>query len=325
MTLSFRLGATIALTLISFVASSHFAASEEVDKELLKRIELQVHLSRANASPGPIDGRMGKNTRSAIKAFQRMNNLKADGVMGPKTEAALERVSNTSQPALKSYTITEEDSNGPFIKELPDRLIDMVELDQLNYTNALELLAEKFHMTEELVQRLNPSAKFSTAGTKIRVANPDRSPFNVQVGRIAVVKSSQTLHAFDSEGKEIAVYPATIGSQETPSPEGQRNVIKIAKLPTYTYDPEKLDFKGVEAKKKFTIAAGPNNPVGLVWIELDAPGYGIHGSPDPRNIRREASHGCVRLTNWDALHLVDAVRDGTEVNFSDELPTQSND
>ncbi|MEZ5789189.1 MAG: L,D-transpeptidase, partial [Xanthobacteraceae bacterium] len=181
-------------------------------------------------------------------------------------------------------------------------------------TSPRELLAEKFHMYPDLLQSLNEGKSFDQAGTTIRVANVADLELDADVKRIEVDKKEQTVRAYDADDKLVAAYPSTVGSDDTPSPEGKHKVVRIARGPTYIYDPEKLDFKGVKAKK-FTIPAGPNNPVGMVWIALDAPGYGIHGSPEPTEIRRESSHGCVRLTNWDALQLADAIDEGVPVAF----------
>lgn len=140
---------------------------------------------------------------------------------------------------------------------------------------------------------------------------------HARVSRLEVDKSSGGVHVFDSTGMNIAFFPATIGSEETPSPSGKVAITRIARDPTYTYDPAKLNFTGVETTEMFEIQPGPNNPVGLVWIALDEPGYGIHGSPHPSAISRQRSHGCVRLTNWDALDLADMVSAGVPVEFHD--------
>jgi len=162
---------------------------------------------------------------------------------------------------------------------------------------------------------MNEGKNFDTAGTTIRVANVADLKLETKVARIEIDKTAEIVLAYDDADQLVAAYPATIGSEETPSPQGRHKVVAIAKNPTYTYDPKKLNFEGVQTKEKFTIPPGPNNPVGLVWIALDAPGYGIHGSPNPSKIRRQNSHGCVRLTNWDALQLADQVHKGVRVDF----------
>ena len=216
---------------------------------------------------------------------------------------------------LVDYKITKDDVDGPFLDNIPNEMVEMAKLDHLSYTSPRELLAEKFHMDPDLLRSLNAGKSFDKAGTTIRVANLADLKLGTAVKRIEVDKKEQTVRAYDDSGKLVAVYPATVGSKDTPSPEGEHKIIRIARNPTYTYDPKKLDFAGVDAQKQFTIPAGPNNPVGKVWIALDAAGYGIHGSPEPTDIRRESSHGCVRLTNWDALQLADAVKKGIPVVF----------
>lgn len=168
-------------------------------------------------------------------------------------------------------------------------------------------------MDEDLLRALNPGADFSKAGATILVARPGADKLPAQVARIDVDKAEREVRAFDGGGKLLAVYPATVGSSELPAPSGRWEVAAIAPDPTWNYDPEKLSFG--KAKTKLTIPAGPNNPVGSIWIDLTKETYGIHGAPDPDTIGKTASHGCVRLTNWDAEELGAAVSKGTEVVF----------
>jgi lipoprotein-anchoring transpeptidase ErfK/SrfK len=272
---------------------------------------LQVRLSRMNASPGPIDGKMGKNMQFAISAFQRMRGLE---VTGRVDNALIQELSpQADEPTLVDYLITQKDVAGPFLQHLPTKLEEMATLKHLGYMSPIEALSEKFHMSEELLKQLNPRSKFSAKET-IRVVNLGKSALPA-VKRIEVDKQAEAVWAFDAADQLIAAYPATIGSSDTPSPEGRHRVTNVTRNPTYVYDPAKLSFKGVKARNKLTIPSGPNNPVGLVWIAIDAPSYGIHGSPQPSKIRRQQSHGCVRLTNWDALQLAAAVKKGIPVEF----------
>ena len=137
------------------------------------------------------------------------------------------------------------------------------------------------------------------------------------VTRIEVDKESRNVRAFDKDGKLVAFYPASIGSEEKPAPSGEAKVEGVAYAPTYTYNP-KYQFAGVKAKTKFTIPPGPNNPVGVVWIDLSIPSYGIHGTPEPEKVGKTESHGCIRLTNWDARDLANRVSRGAQVVFKDE-------
>jgi lipoprotein-anchoring transpeptidase ErfK/SrfK len=275
-------------------------------------IDLQVRLARAHASPGPVDGLMGKNTENAIKAFQRIQGLQPTGTMDEETQQKLAALGD--EATMLDYEITEDDVKGPYLDGIPSKMIDMAKLDGLYYTSSLELLAEKFHMDQDLLQSLNSGKDFDKAATVIKVTDLAGLSLDKPVKRLKIDKTAHTVDAYDSSEKLVAVYPATIGSDDTPSPEGEHTITGIAENPTYTYSPEKLDFEGV-SDKAFTIPPGPNNPVGIVWIALDAPGYGIHGSPAPAKIRRQQSHGCVRLTNWDALSLARAVEQGMPVTF----------
>jgi len=161
--------------------------------------------------------------------------------------------------------------------------------------------------------RLNPKASFETEGTKIVVPNVASKPSEAKVAKVVVDKSARTVRALDGGGKLVHFYPASVGSEERPAPSGTRTIRSVTENPTYHYSP-KLKFKGVKTQKPFTVAAGPKNPVGSTWIDLGN-GYGIHGTPNPEHISKTESHGCVRLTNWDAQALAKMVRKGTKVEF----------
>jgi lipoprotein-anchoring transpeptidase ErfK/SrfK len=192
---------------------------------------------------------------------------------------------------------------------------EMKQIPKLAYTSPREGLAERFHMSEELLGALNPQERFDRAGDSIVVVDTGTDANPAKADRVEVDKSRQTVKLFDKTNALIGFYPATVGSEEKPSPSGTLKVTEIDQNPTYRYNPA-YHFKGVQSRKAFTIRPGPNNPVGTVWINLSADGYGIHGTPSPGKVSKAASHGCVRLTNWDAERVAQRVSKGTAIVFA---------
>ena len=277
-------------------------------------LKAQVLLDRARASPGEIDGNMGENTRKALRAFRQMHGLRPGERLDEQVWRALTQ--GQSDPALVRYTITEEDVAGPFAETIPNDYKEKSQMKRLAYTSPVELLAEKFHMSQDLLRKLNPGADFGRAGQEITVANMERRAERTTASRIEVESRSQMVMVYGKDDALIAAYPATVGSKDRPSPVGEFKVTAIAEDPVYHYDPD-LNLRNVDIQEKLEIPAGPNNPVGAVWISLSAKGYGLHGTPEPDKVSKAASHGCVRLTNWDALDLARHVRKGTPVTITD--------
>ncbi|TPW30471.1 L,D-transpeptidase [Pararhizobium mangrovi] len=276
----------------------------------LQVARLQVMLDRAGASPGVIDGRMGGNVNKALDAYATMTGQHP----GPKDrEAIRSKLMETGGPAFQKYTITPSDAAGPYVASVPSDYGKKAEMKQLGYTSTAEMLAERFHMDEDYLKALNPGANLSVPGTEIKVARPGRNVTG-SVSLIVADKTKEQVRAYDANGNLLAAYPTTIGSTDTPSPSGTVTVEAVAKDPTYTYNP-KINFKQGSNDKALTIPPGPNGPVGNMWIDLSKPTYGIHGTPEPSLIGKTNSHGCVRLTNWDAAELAAMVKKGVTVKF----------
>jgi lipoprotein-anchoring transpeptidase ErfK/SrfK len=291
---------------------------DEVKPSTALLVKLQILLDRAHASPGVIDGTLGENTRKAIAAFSELKGLKPTEQLDEQLWRAL--VGANSEASLIPYKITEKDTRGPFSKKIPEDYREKAAMDRLGYTSPEELLAEKFHMSEDLLRKLNPGASLDKPGEEILVANVEHDSLPGKIARVEVDAKQQRLKAFTGESQLVAIYPATVGSEDRPSPKGEFEVTKITEDPVYNYDPA-LQLRGVKVNEKLTIPPGPNNPVGAVWIDLSAEGYGIHGTPDPEQVSKAASHGCVRLTNWDALQLARHLSSGSSVVIHDGQKT----
>lgn len=288
-------------------------AIPEIPVGKLSRAEvtaLQVFLDREGVSPGVIDGKMGQNVNKAIVAWEQITGETLDP---NNADGIIERLRLSGGLAFKSYTITAGDAAGPYVAAIPEDYAEKAALPALSYTSTAEMLAEKFHMDEAYLRELNPGVDFTIPGTIIKVVDPGEAKKGV-VSRIVADKGFKQVFAYGEDGALIAAYPASIGSADTPSPSGTVTIERIALNPGYTYNP-KVNFKQGNNDRVLSIPPGPNGPVGTVWLALSKPTYGIHGTPEPSKIGRTQSHGCIRLTNWDATELAKMVKPGVTVEF----------
>ncbi|MBE0442052.1 MAG: L,D-transpeptidase family protein [Psychrobacter sp.] len=269
-------------------------------------IKMQALLDWNHASPGPIDGGWGMNSKKALTNFQKMKGLSATGKMDQKTWNALIKDIPANKPVLVTYTLTQEDLNTNFATT-PSGSEAKSKMKGLYYQDIKEMLGERFHMDVRYLDKLNKNKTYKV-GETITVLNT-RGELNQRINRIVANKADKTLYAYNGD-KLVATYPTTVGSDATPSPKGTFKIINKVKMPWY----KSTVGKGAQ-KKVHMIAPGPNNPVGVVWMGLSKPSYGLHGSPVPEGISRQGSAGCVRLTNWDVLEVYANVENGATVEL----------
>jgi lipoprotein-anchoring transpeptidase ErfK/SrfK len=234
-----------------------------------------------------------------VAAFNAARRLKGRAAVDARSWAALNR---DTAPVVVPYVLTEADVAGPF-EELPAEMADKASRSALGFESPLEALGEKFHASPALLRALNPGVAFDSAGTKVRVPNVERSPIAKPEGlELRVSEGDRSVVVVGPSGSVVARYPATVGSEHDPLPLGTWKVNGVGWNPTFNYNPA-LFWDSEPGDEKAKLPPGPNSPVGVVWIDLSKPHYGIHGTPEPAAIGGTTSHGCIRLTNWDASEL----------------------
>ena len=306
----------LALALVIGPAAAVAQNAPAAPADMQQTLAVQVALDRAGFSPGEIDGRGGPKTKMALSTFQKSVGLPSTGVVSEETLGALKA---PAEPLI-TYTITPQDAAGPFIGAMPADMMEAAKLPALAYASPLEALAEKFHASQKLLQIFNPQASWAP-GEAIRV--PDVEPFELPTkgvkstaGAIEVelTGATKSLVARDAAGKILMHAPVTVGSTKDPLPKGDWKVTGVSWNPPFNYNPD-LFWDADPAHAKAKIPPGPNNPVGVVWIDINKEHFGLHGTPEPSTIGRTESHGCIRLTNWDATKLGRLVSVGTKVTI----------
>ncbi len=286
-------------------------AASEPGHAAQNTLEAQVELHRRGFSCGPIDGVPGAQTAGALRAFQRATGIAETGILDAATRDAL----RLAAPALTQYVIVPADIGS--VHPVPTTWLEKSQMPSLGYGTTLELIAERFHAHPNLIRRLNPTVKWDALlpGVSLTVPAVEAVTIEGAPTQIVIMMSEHQLEVLDDASRVMAHFPVSIAHHVEKRPVGDLQVAVVIPNPDYTFDPAVFP-ESAEAKalgRKLILPPGPNNPVGIAWIGLDRPGYGIHGTPEPENVGRTESHGCFRLANWDVQTLTKLVHTGMRV------------
>jgi lipoprotein-anchoring transpeptidase ErfK/SrfK len=273
-----------------------------------KVLQLQVCLDRAGFSPNTIDGQWGRKSQVALATYCAVKDIAI-----PSTpEEAKDVLFPEAKDIFTIESVTEADCNS--LSKIPSSPEAKSLLPRMGYSTIQEMFAERGHLSERALVRLNPHLKWPNPPIGSKVLIPYFPPQKVKepVRALRVSLSRFEITAFDDKGVLVALFPCSIAAEKSKlPPKGEIHVTAYAPSPNYTYTPDYV--KKGEKVKKYIFPPGPNNPVGNAWISLSLPTYGIHGTPNPESIGRAESHGCFRLANWNARRLLSLVDVGTAV------------
>jgi len=286
-------------------------AEEFTPRPVENWLEAQVALSRLGFSCGAIDGIAGSQTVSALRAFQTSRDLHLSGRLTTETRQAL----LFDAPATTEILVSLRESSQ--FQKLGTTWRAKSEQSAMAYENALEWAAEYSHAHPALVRKLNPGIDWEKVlpGTRLCIPAVDSVQLDAKITRLQIQLAAHSIEALDENGLVVAHFPVSIARNVEKRPVGELHVTVVITDPNYTFDPAVFP-ESAEAREiqgKLILAPGPNNPVGVAWIGLDRPGYGIHGTPSPEQIGRTESHGCFRLANWDARTLLSIAQVGMVV------------
>ena len=281
-------------------------------------LKAQVFLDRNHFSVGALDGRWGRNSAISVWWWQKAHNLPPTGDVDEATFRSLAQGAG-NVPAVVPYKLTADDVNQKFV-QIPDDVYAQQKLDCLCYESLREALSEKFHSTEDFLEVLNPHVKFSELkeGDTIIVPNvrPPQEQDTHDIAKIVISLAGNSFSGFNAAGQLVFHAPTTVGNAYDPSPDETVKLIKIVPKPHFHYDPT-LYHEVPDTDPDAHLSPGPNSPVGVVWMALSKPHYGIHGTKDPDSIGYASSHGCIRLCNWDAEEVEHRASEGIPVSFVD--------